>query len=144
MTLIFVGFDIAALFLQLIGAVIISATQVTDANAISKLQNGKNLATAGVYLQLGAFGIFSFIAIRFHFVSKRFAGDVERRFQAAPGEKLVIMPGSKRKVDPRWHRLLYSLNAACAMILVSSHCITKYVRGATYSYRTLLDPIPLP
>ncbi len=92
---------------------------MTDKDAISKLNNGKNLATAGVYLQLGAFGLFTFIAVRFHFISRRFIGDVARRSQAAlPGDKYVTLPGSNRKVDPRWERLLYSLNLACVMILV--------------------------
>ena len=118
LTLIFVGFDIGALFLQLIGAVLISSTQITDADALTKLNNGKNLATAGVYMQLGAFGLFSFIAVRFHFISRRFLGDVARRLQASPGDKFVTMPGSDRKINPKWEYLLYAVNASCALILV--------------------------
>jgi len=120
LTLVFVCFDIFALFLQLVGAVMISGTQSTDSDAASKLNTGKNLATSGVYLQLAAFGLFSFIALRFHFVSRRFRDDFGRRYQTVPGNKLVTMPGTSRRFNPNWEHLLWAVNGSCAMILIRS------------------------
>ncbi|ERT01853.1 RTA1 domain protein [Sporothrix schenckii 1099-18] len=120
LTPIFVGFDIFALFLQLIGAVIISGTQVTTPNAASKLKTGKDVALAGVSMQIGAFGLFTIIAARFHFTSRRFVADLERRFRTVPGGKFVTFEGSERRFKPRWRTLLYAINFSCAMIIVRS------------------------
>lgn len=120
LTPIFVGFDIFALFLQLVGAVIISGTQLTSSNAISKLHTGKNIALAGVSTQIGAFGLFTIIAARFHFTSRRFTAELERRYRAVPGDKFVTLEGSERKFKPRWRMLLYAINFSCGMIIVRS------------------------
>ncbi|CAK7219690.1 hypothetical protein SCUCBS95973_003903 [Sporothrix curviconia] len=120
LTPIFVGFDIFALFLQLVGAVIISGTQITTPNAAHKLKTGKNLALAGVSTQIAAFGLFTIIAARFHFTSRRFAADLERRYRAVPGDKFVTLEGSQRKFKPQWRTLLYAINFSCAMIIVRS------------------------
>ena len=112
------GFDIFALFLQLIGAVMITGTQVTDANAADKLQKGKDIALAGVTAQIVAFGLFSFIAVRFHFTSKRFKADLERRFLKVQGDKFVTFQGSPRRFKPNWRGMLYVVNASCVLILV--------------------------
>jgi xanthine/uracil permease len=119
LTPIFVGFDILALFLQLIGAVIVSGTQPTDSDAQTKLKRGKDIALAGVTLQIIAFGLFSIIAVRFHFTSKRFIDDYNRRFRTGPGEKLGSLEGTPEKFRPAWRSLLYAVNTACLMILVS-------------------------
>ena len=118
LTPIFVGFDIFALFLQLIGAVMVTGTQVTDANAAEKLQKGKDLALVGVTLQIVAFGLFSFIAVRFHFTSKRFKAELERRFQKVEGDKFVTFEGSARRFKPNWRAMLYVINVSCLLILV--------------------------
>jgi len=118
LTPIFVGFDIFALFLQLVGAVMITGTQVTDTNAASKLQTGKDIALAGVTLQIIAFGLFSFIAVRFHFTSKRFKAELERRFVRVKGDKFVTFEGSPRRFKPNWRAMLYVVNASCILILV--------------------------
>ncbi|KAK3940383.1 RTA1 like protein-domain-containing protein [Diplogelasinospora grovesii] len=120
LTPIFVGFDIFALFLQLVGAVIVSSTQVTDTDAVSKLNRGKDIAMAGVTLQIIAFGFFSIIAARFHFTSTRFIDDMKRRVQAVPGDKFMSLEGSTRKFRADWRRLLYAVNISCIMVLIRS------------------------
>jgi hypothetical protein len=98
----------------------VSGTQPTDSNAQSKLNTGKNIALVGVTLQIVAFGIFTVVAARFHFTSKRFTADLARRFQSVPGEKnLVTLEGSSRTFRPNWRAMLYAVNLSCAMILVS-------------------------
>lgn len=114
------GFDIFALLLQLIGAVMISATQVTDKNAKDKLTKGKDIANAGVTLQIAAFGLFTFVAARFHFVSKRFRASLESKFVPVPNSKFVTMEGDERRFRPKWRLLLYVVNLSCIMIVVSS------------------------
>jgi predicted permease len=103
---------------ELIGAVLISATQVTDSNYLNKINKGKDLASAGVIIQLVAFGLFTLVGIRFHFVSKRFINEFKRRFQTNPGDKFITLEGSGRKFRSQWRQLLYAVNIACAMILV--------------------------
>ncbi|CAK7205922.1 hypothetical protein SEUCBS139899_008702 [Sporothrix eucalyptigena] len=120
LTPIFVGFDVFALFLQLVGAVIISGTQLTTPNAAKKLHTGKNIALAGVSTQIAAFGLFTIIAARFHFTSRRFAADLESRYRAVPGDKFVTLEGSERKFKPRWRTLLYAVNFSCGMIIIRS------------------------
>jgi hypothetical protein len=120
-TPIFVGFDVFTLFLQLIGAVIVSSTLPTDSDAAKKLQMGKDIALAGISAQIGAFGLFSLVAVRFHFISKRFNTEVEKRFHATPGDKYVSMEGAKRKFNPNWRNLLFVVNLSCLLILVSQN-----------------------
>jgi hypothetical protein len=105
----------------------IAGTQSTDSNAASKLQHGKDIALAGVSIQLAAFGLFSFVAVRFHFISKRFTAGLERRFQTSPGGKFVTLEGSAWTFKPKWRHLLYVVNASCIFILVKApvprrHC----------------------
>lgn len=119
-TPIFVAFDIAALFLQLVGAVMIAGTSITDPNYLDKVHKGKYIALAGVSVQILAFGLFSIIAVRFHIVAKRFKADVERRLRPVPGEKFVTVEGIEgRKLRPNWEMLLYAVNISCALIMVS-------------------------
>lgn len=126
-TPIFVGCDVVSLILQLIGAVMIAGTSPTDANAIDKLHRGKDIALTGVAVQIVGFGLFSVIAARFHFTSRRFKVDLEKRLQSAPGEKLVALPGTDRKVRPHWEVLLYIVNISCALILVSDRHAVGFV-----------------
>ncbi|EPE10025.1 rta1 domain protein [Ophiostoma piceae UAMH 11346] len=154
LTPIFVFFDIFALLLQLIGAVIISATQVTDKNAVSKLHVGKDIALAGVSAQIGAFGLFSIIAARFHFTSRRFAAGLEGRYRPLPppqGNKFVTLVDDQSvRFKPQWRKLLYTLNFSCIMIIIRS--IYREVEFATgkngYTQRHewftyVLDALPI-
>lgn len=120
MTPVFVGFDIVALLLQLIGAVMIAGTSITDSNYLDKIHRGKYIALTGVSVQLLAFGLFSIIAVRFHIIAKRFKSDVQKRLTPIPGdEKYVTVEGIEgRKLRPNWELLLYAINTSCALILV--------------------------
>lgn len=118
-TPIFVAFDIAALFLQLVGAVMIAGTAITDPNYLEKVHKGKNIALAGVSVQILAFGLFSIIAARFHVIAKRFKENVQKRLHPIPGEKYVTVDGlDGRKLKPNWELLLYVVNFSCALIIV--------------------------
>lgn len=118
-TPIFVAFDIAALLLQLVGAVMIAGTSITDPNYLDKVHRGKYIALAGVSVQILAFGLFSIIAVRFHIVAKRFKNDLQKRLQPVPGEKFVTVEGIEgRKLRPNWEALLYIINISCALIMV--------------------------
>lgn len=119
-TPIFVGCDVIALLLQLVGAVMIAGTSPTDTDAKDKLKRGKDIALAGVTVQIVGFGLFSVIAARFHFTSKHFKDDLQKRLQPVPGEKMVTVPGLDRKFRPNWEVLLYAVNLSCALILVRS------------------------
>ncbi|EOO04454.1 putative rta1 domain protein [Phaeoacremonium minimum UCRPA7] len=119
-TPIFVGFDVVALLLQLIGAVMISGTSPTDKNAKDKLHRGRDIAMVGVTLQIIAFGLFSIIAARFHFTSRQFRKILEQKVQTAEGSKFVTMPGSTKKFNPNWRRMLYVVNISCLLIMVRS------------------------
>lgn len=119
-TPIFVAFDIAALLLQLVGAVMIAGSSITDPHYLDKVHKGKWIALAGVSVQILAFGLFSIIAVRFHIVAKRFKADLERRLKSIPGEKYVTVEGIEgRKLRPNWEMLLYAVNISCALIMVS-------------------------
>lgn len=120
-TPVFVGFDVAALLLQLVGAVMIAGTAITDKNYLEKIHRGKYIALAGVSVQLAAFGLFSVIAVRFHIIAKRFKSAVQQRLTPIPGdEKYVTVEGiDGRKLRPNWEMLLYAINISCALILVS-------------------------
>jgi hypothetical protein len=127
-TPIFVGFDILALVAQVIGAIMLTSVDATDADAASKLNLGKDIAMAGVILQLVAFGLFTIVAIRFHFTSKRFTNDFKERLQPVAGNKYVSIEGRAGKFNPNWRRLLYAVNGACALILVSCRCCLCLLR----------------
>lgn len=106
--------------LQLVGAVMIAGTAITDSNYLDKIHRGKYIALAGVSVQLFAFGLFSIIAVRFHIIAKRFKGAVKKRLTPIPGdEKYVTVEGIEgRKLRPNWEVLLYAINISCALIMV--------------------------
>lgn len=108
-----------ALFLQLIGAVIISGTQPTDKDVANKLKKGKDIALIGVTAQITVFGLFSIIAARFHFASRRFASDMEKRYNITQGSKYVSIENTRRKFNPNWRTMLFVINTSCLLILVS-------------------------
>lgn len=106
--MIFVGFDVVALLLQLIAAVLISGTDPTQKNAQKKMDLGKSLGLAGVAVQLVGFGIFSVAAVRFHFASRQLDGSYANRNQTAWTMRRHYSP------------LLLVVNASCVLILIRS------------------------
>ncbi|KAI1448230.1 RTA1-domain-containing protein [Annulohypoxylon stygium] len=149
-TPIFVTFDVVALLVQLIGAVSVSSTQATDEDAANKLKLGKDIALAGLAIQIGAFGLFTIIAARFHFTSQRFVASLSWRLEEADGGKAVFVRGSSRKINPNWRRLLYALNASCILILIRSvFRVVEFAQGSDGSvmqeefYMYILDTLPI-
>lgn len=114
-TPLFVGFDVVALLLQLIGAVMLSSVSSGETSASEKLNRGKYFAQAGVIIQLIAFGLFSVAAVRFNFTSKRFLKSISERYESA-GEKLYIIDGIVKK--KHWPALLRTVNFTTLLILV--------------------------
>lgn len=107
-----------ALLLQLFGAVQITTVTAGSHDAASKLSRGKRIAQTGVAIQLICFGLFSVIAVRFNFTSKRFATQFEERLGDTVGEKYCSIDGSEKKLKPNWQAILRVTNFASAMILV--------------------------
>ncbi|KAJ5753446.1 ZIP metal ion transporter [Penicillium nucicola] len=128
-TPIFVGFDIIALFLQLIGAVMISSVDSTDINAQDKLDRGKHIAQAGVIIQLAAFGLFAVAAVRFNFTSKRFAKSLSDRYEDF-GDKEYLIDGIAK--NKHWPALLRVVNLTTILILVRSvYRLVEFTEGNT-------------
>jgi hypothetical protein len=96
----------------------VAGAQSTDADAKDELSRGKTLALSGIGIQVAAFGLFSIVAARFHFVSKQFAAALDARLMRAEGEKTAMLEGSKKKFNPNWIRILFAINASCVLILV--------------------------
>lgn len=117
---------LVALLLQLWGTVQITTVSATDPNAPSKLSRGKKIAQTGVAIQLICFGLFSVIAIRFNFTSKRFAEQFEQRLGDTKGEKYCSIDGSEKKLKPNWRAILRVTNFASIMILVSDEALSNY------------------
>ncbi|KAI2470628.1 RTA1-domain-containing protein [Annulohypoxylon bovei var. microspora] len=149
-TPIFVAFDVIALLVQLFGAVSVSSTQATDDNAANKLKTGKDVALAGLGIQMGAFGLFTIVAARFHFTSQRFVAGLNWRLQKVDGGKAVFAQGSSRKINPNWRHLLYAINVSCILILIRSvFRIVEFAQGSDGSvmqqefYMYVLDTLPI-
>ncbi|KAI1144610.1 RTA1-domain-containing protein [Hypoxylon sp. FL0543] len=149
-TPIFVSCDIVALLVQLIGAVSVSSTQATDEDAENKLKIGKDVALAGLAIQMGAFGLFTVIAARFHFTSQRFEANLKWRLDEVDGGKAVFVKGTSKKLNPNWRHLLYALNISCILILIRS--VFRVVEFAEDSsgavsthevYMYVLDTLPI-
>ncbi|TGO80691.1 hypothetical protein BELL_0002g00130 [Botrytis elliptica] len=124
-TLIFVVCDILALLLQLIGVVRIISIDITSADAQSKLSKGKNIALAGLAIQMACFGLFSIIAIRFNLTSRRFTSEFQRRItlpndSESKDEKYVMIDRAEKKLKPNWQALLHVVNITCVLILIRS------------------------
>ncbi|KAF5249421.1 hypothetical protein FANTH_5302 [Fusarium anthophilum] len=107
-TLLFVGFDIISLLLQLVAAVLIAGTDPTDPDAKSKLNLGKTLGIVGVSTQIAGFGLFTVSAIRFHFAARRLSPDFAKDNQ------------EKHGIVKKWQTLLIVVNVSCLLILVRS------------------------
>lgn len=119
-TPIFVVCDMVALFLQLVGVVQILNVSVTDPNAHEKAQKGKHIAQTGVAVQMICFGLFSVIAVRFNFTSKRFAAGFEQRLTDIDEKgKFCTVDGGPKRLKRNWQAILRVVNFASVMILVS-------------------------
>ncbi|KAI4859576.1 RTA1-domain-containing protein [Hypoxylon rubiginosum] len=129
-TPIFVACDVVALVVQLIGAVMVSSTQATDKNAAKKLNTGKNMALAGLAIQIAAFGLFTIVAARFHFTSRQFVTNLQSRYEDAGSGGTVSVKGSPRKINPNWRRLLYAINISCVLVLIrSAFRVVEFAEG---------------
>ncbi|XXG96477.1 hypothetical protein Hte_002760 [Hypoxylon texense] len=129
-TPIFVACDVVALVVQLIGAIMVSSTQATDTNAAKKLNTGKNIALAGLAIQIAAFGLFTIVAARFHFTSRQFAAGLQARYEGAGSGSTTSVKGSPRKLNPNWRRLLFAINLSCVLILVrSAFRVVEFAEG---------------
>ena len=95
----------------------VTTVSVTDPNAISKANKGKKIAQIGVAVQLACFGLFSVMAVRFNFTSKRFAASFEQRITTST-EKYVTIDGQARPLKKNWRALLRVTNIASLCILV--------------------------
>lgn len=96
----------------------ITSLDANDPNLASKASAGKKIAQIGVAVQMVCFGLFSIIAVRFNFTSKRFAASFNERLSNT-NEKLVSIDGSEKLLKRNWQALLRVTNFASAMILVS-------------------------
>ncbi len=117
-TPIFVVCDIFALLIQLFGTVKITSISPTDPNLAADAKKGKKIAQIGVAIQLACFGLFSVIAIRFNFTSKKFAAGFEQRLSNIE-EKYCTIDGGEKRLKKNWQAILRCVNVASLMILVS-------------------------
>jgi hypothetical protein len=133
LTPIFVVCDIIALFVQLVGAIVVTSVNITDSDAQTKLNRGKNIALVGLGVQIACFGLFSIIAVRFHFTSKRFESDFKARTAGSTtDEKYYFVEDKERRLKTNWPALLLCVNAACILILVRSiYRVCDFALGKT-------------
>jgi hypothetical protein len=110
---------LVALLLQLWGAVQITSVTPGAADAVSKANKGKKIAQIGVAIQLACFGLFSIIAVRFNFTSKRFATSFEERLTNI-NEKYCTIDGTNHKLKKNWQDILWVTNIASLCILIRS------------------------
>ncbi|KAG4415649.1 hypothetical protein IFR04_011208 [Cadophora malorum] len=118
-TPIFVAGDVVALLLQTWGAVKITGVDLSAPDAKHQTDQGKMIAEIGVAVQLIFFGLFSIIAMRFNFTSRRFKQDFEQRITASD-EKYVEIDGREKKLKRNWQAILLITNLASVCILVRS------------------------
>ncbi|KAI9373259.1 RTA1 like protein-domain-containing protein [Aspergillus egyptiacus] len=117
-TPVFVGFDIIALFLQLVGAVMITAGNGSSQEDIDSFNRGRKLALVGVVVQIVAFCIFSVAAVRFNFTSKRFLAAGPEPLYAQDEQFAFSVQDKPQKSN--WQPLLRAVNFSTAMILIRS------------------------
>lgn len=115
-----------ALVLQLIGVILVTTGDQAAVNAKTRADRGKRFAQSGIALQVLFFGLFSVIAVRFNFTSKRFASDFEQRIQPIltegseqKQETYVTISDCPRKVKRTWQSVLLVTNVSSICILVS-------------------------
>ncbi|KAL2063042.1 hypothetical protein VTL71DRAFT_6114 [Oculimacula yallundae] len=94
--------------------------------SLDRVNKGKGIAEVGVGIQLVFFGLFSIIAIRFNFTSRRFKLDFEQRSDQYMGSdkggdgKFVILDGDDKIVKRNWQAILLITNLASVCILIRS------------------------
>ncbi|KAL4785897.1 RTA1 like protein-domain-containing protein [Aspergillus varians] len=130
-TPIFVGFDIVALMLQLIGALMITSGKHTTQADIDNFNRGRDLALIGVIVQIAAFGIFTVAAIRFNFTSKMFVGVASQPLYDQDSFSMAVQDKPKKS---DWHHLLRAVNVSTVMILIRSiYRLVEFTEGQ-YGY----------
>ncbi|KAL6237722.1 hypothetical protein BDW75DRAFT_72029 [Aspergillus navahoensis] len=117
-TPIFVGFDIGALMLQLIGAVMITSGNGNSQDDIDTFNRGRDLALVGVIVQIVAFGLFTVAAIRLNFTSKKFIMHTPEPAYEERQKFSMAFQDKPRKSD--WPHLLRAVNFSTVMILIRS------------------------
>jgi hypothetical protein len=101
----------------MVGAIMITSISTGDADAKSKANRGKAVAEIGVAVQLICFGLFSIIAVRFHFTSKRFKKSFDERHNVDEGKFFTLEDGN-RKLKTSWQTILLVTNFTSVCILV--------------------------
>lgn len=120
LTPIFVCCDLLAFFMQGAGAsLLIPNSSASLATQKSNFDKGKAIVLLGLGVQIACFGLFSVIAVRFHFTSRRYTktGNFDRRIGGSPTDKYVMIEG--KRLLRNWETLLWVVNVTCLMILVS-------------------------
>ncbi|KAL5003688.1 RTA1 like protein-domain-containing protein [Aspergillus recurvatus] len=128
-TPIFVGFDIGALMLQLVGAVMITSGNGNSQDDIDTFNRGRDLALVGVVVQIVAFALFTIAAIRFNFTSKNFImHPPEPVYGERQDDFSMALQDKPRKSD--WLRLLRAVNFSTIMILIRSiYRLVEFTEG---------------
>lgn len=111
-----------ALLLQMIGAIKVTSVSPGDTDAASKANKGKTIAEIGVAVQLVCFGLFSIIAVRFNFTSKRFIGTFDADLSGAQDGKYFVIKEGGRKLNRNWQTILHVTNLTSVLILVCEVC----------------------
>jgi hypothetical protein len=130
LTLIFVAFDIFALLLQLAGALALTRADPLSSDFKKQVDLGRIIAVIGVIIQLGAFGVFTIIAARFHSVSRRFGGPPEPLADGAQVNKPSLLQSTRSRLQNSWKSELWAVNFSCLFILVRSiYRLIEFIEG---------------
>lgn len=128
LTPVFVGFDIISLLMQLVGALMLTRADPTDSDFKDQLDRGRIIGVGGVIVQLVAFGFFSIVAGRFHWVSRRFGDAQPKPLVDAQGASQELPAAPRRQLG--WKHLLLAVNASCILILVRSvYRLIEFIEG---------------
>ncbi|KAL4935668.1 hypothetical protein BDV06DRAFT_234117 [Aspergillus oleicola] len=149
-TPVFVGFDIIALLLQLVGAVMITSGNGNSQDDIDTFNRGRDLALGGVIVQIIAFGIFTIAAIRFNFTSKAFVKPASHEPLHMHGEGDSTVSLQEKPKNENWQHLLRAVNFATIMILIRSiYRMVEFTEGQTGYVNThewtfyVFDSVPI-
>lgn len=93
---------------------------------------GRSIAQIGVVIQLAGFGLFSILAVRFNFTSKRFIADFDERLASSDGspalgkrngQEYFVVEDVPRLLKKDWQTILLVTNISSAAILVSPRAL---------------------